>query len=194
MEELISIKTNEILEKMNRLNDKEYFIIESHTHDPLHEDYAYALFNNIFSYDKREDVLPSTAEKPFDALKISIDNKIFYFISDSIYDIDFVLRDDKKEIEKKLVSAERDLFSKVKELLGMEDCFVQFHDTDNVLLYFPNLNDKDVKEKEEIIDFYGEKIPIKIGKQGSYIYAEIPYSKLFKIYHKTLETYKKVSL
>ena len=192
-EDLVMHKINEILERMKGLNNKEYFVLKLNVSDPQYENYVFALLR-LFSLENSEEIIPITDLKPFDVLKRIIDGHAYYLLSDSFNDVHIILRDDEEEVEKNLKNIEMEFFDNLKEILKLDDCKIGqlVYDVDDIKVYFLSLNEEDIKEKEEMINFHGEKIKVKIGKKGLYIYAKIQNSEYLKIYYHSLDRYKKV--
>jgi len=190
---LVESKVSEILEKMKILNDREYLVLKLDVSDARYEAYIFALLK-LFSLENSEEVIPITEAKPFDVQKRKIDNRICYLLSNSLDDVHIILRDDEGDIERKLLDAELEFFDKIKELLKLNDCqFAQIIDEDNqVTIYF--LASGGVESGIKLIDFHGDKLRVKIGRRGIYIYVGVGYKDFFKIYYSALDGYKKVNL
>ena len=186
---------NKLLQKIMRLKNKEYFILKGDFYERQYESYETALLK---MFDDAEKVITTGDENPFSVYKKKMFNKTFYLISNALDDSYVVLRDDTEELEKKLINSETELFTKIEELLGLNDEYQILDEALGVTLYYPDLSaiDKlfDVKEEEDFIDFHGDKIQIKYAKNSDCAYVEIPYQYFYKIYQYVLESdYKKVN-
>ena len=185
---------NKLLEKIIRLKNKEYFILKGDFYERQYESYETALLK---IFDNAEKVIATGDENPFSVYKKKMSNRTFYLIFNGLEDLHIVLRDDEEELEKKLIDAETELFTKIEELMNLNDEYQILDEALGVNLYYPDLDalDKlfDAEEHEDYVDFHGDEIQIKYAKHGDYAYAKIPYQEFYKIYQYVLETdYKKV--
>ena len=165
------------------LEDKEYFVNES--------------YEAVKMFDNAEKVLKTGDENPFSVYKKRLFNRTLYLIYNGLEDSHIILRDDKEELEKKLIDAEAELFTKIEELLGLKGKYQILDGALGVILCYPDLDAVDelfdAEEHKDYVDFHGDEIQIKYAKNDNFAYVEIPYQEFFKVYQHVLESeYKKV--
>jgi len=185
---------NELIEKIMKLNNKEFFVIKGDFRERGYESYETAILR---LFENSEKVIATGDENPFEVFKKKMENRTIYLISNGLDEIYIIVRDDNEELEKKLLDAESELFTKIEELLNLNDKYQILDGALGVQLYYPDLRALDIvfdaEEQVDYVDFYGDEIKIKYAKEGDYAFIEIPYEEFYKIYEYVLENdYKRV--